>query len=266
MRSQLKSLFTSLLLLVFCLGIAGCKNAENKEDIANTKTETVSSTEEVTSKKMESATQNTTDGEEVSEQDIEVPSANAAESTIKNEDGIKEGQNTSSDSWKQLYIDYINQSYQSEWVYYQLMYINDDDIPELLIDYNITASGAEVCTVYNNELRSMQVYTYGVSYIERANLLRSAGGHMDSYYDIIYSIRNGEFVELEKGEYGIMGNAELQFDEDGTPIYNYYWNEAEVSQEEYQQDLSAVFDPLRATSPYDNSYDKAGIIDYINSF
>lgn len=53
---------------------------------------------------------------------------------------------------------------------------------------------------------------------------------MDEYYDIVYSIIDGKFVEQCHGEYGAKDNANIQIDADGQPIYDYFWNKAPVTQ------------------------------------
>ena len=47
-----------------------------------------------------------------------------------------------------------------------------------------------------------------------------SGGHMDEYYDIVYSIEDGSFVVQAEGEWA-EDNANIQFDAEGFPIYNY---------------------------------------------
>ena len=91
------------------------------------------------------------------------------------------------------------------------------------------------------------MWNYGFSYIEGENLFLDSGGHMDEYYDIVYSIEDGTFVVQAKGECGAEDNANIQFDAEGFPIYNYYWNGNQVSGEaEYEELLNKAFDKGRA--------------------
>ena len=46
------------------------------------------------------------------------------------------------------------------------------------------------------------MWVYGLTYMEGKNLFMESGGHMDLYWDIIYSIQNGKFVVTNKGDVG----------------------------------------------------------------
>ena len=89
---------------------------------------------------------------------------------------------------------------------------------------------------------------------------------MDEYYDIVYSIEDGSFVVEAKGECGAEDNANIQFDAEGFPIYNYYWNGNQVSGEaEYEELLNKAFDKGRAKKPFENDdiYDYQEIVNQI---
>ena len=86
------------------------------------------------------------------------------------------------------------------------------------------------------------MYNYGFRYIEGANLFRDFGGHMDEYYDKIYTLENGNFVLLYSGEYGAEDNSKVEYGDDGMPVYRYFWENEEVSSEEYERKLNEVYD------------------------
>ena len=71
-----------------------------------------------------------------------------------------------------------------------------------------------------------------------------------------------EFIEAGKAE----DNSNIQFDSEGYPIYNYYWNGNKVSNEvEYEELFNQVFNKGKAKNPYenDNVYDYQEIIKQI---
>ncbi|MCD8109580.1 MAG: hypothetical protein LUE14_05715 [Clostridiales bacterium] len=158
-------------------------------------------------------------------------------------------------SWKQLYEDYISEKVQEKnnsaypdivEYEFELAYIDDDDIPELIIDYGSTAYGSEILTVYDNQLSILSGWVGGFSYIERENLFCDSGGHMDEYFDKVYTIQDGQFVLLYSGEYGLEEDIHVEFDPDD--YYKYYWQGEEVSYDEYMQNLKEVFDNSVATN------------------
>lgn len=183
----------------------------------------------------------------------------------------------SSEPWKNAYVKFINEQ---DKVYdhftgerrelYKLVNINNDNIPELYINFGSTAGGDMICTYYDNSVQSQYMWNYGFSYIEGQNLFIDSGGRMDEYYDIVYSIIDGKFVEQCHGEYGAKDNANIQIDADGQPIHDYFLNKAPVTQEEYASQLNSFYDKQHSISPfdgvtYDNNYNmvnKNGLCNY----
>ncbi len=154
--------------------------------------------------------------------------------------------------WRQAYLDFIEQDTQGEpdlrgSAKYQLIYIDDDDIPELWIDYGFTYAGGKICTFDGKQVNSVWTWTYGgFQYIERGGSFYTAGGHMDVYYDEVYTLQNGEFVRTARGDYE-------------TPNYtnpaSYKWNGKTVTEAQYQRSLSVAFDFSSAVSiDYSDSY------------
>ena len=75
---------------------------------------------------------------------------------------------------------------------------------------------------------------------------------MDTYYDAVYAIEENGFREIASGNYGAADNSRVETDADGNPIYEYYWNDRETTEEGYGQALEKVFDSDRAVSPLVN--------------
>lgn len=177
-------------------------------------------------------------------------------------------------SWKDAYIGYINAKIyddsrlDKDYYTYKLIDINNDDTPELFIDYGTTAEGAVVCSFYNGSVIDQAIWTYGFSYIEGQNLLMDSGGHMDYYYDDIYSIDEGSFILLGEGEC----IREMQYDSDWNIVsedYYWSWNGNAVSSEaEYMNLINEIYDSQKSISPYDGdrmcSYEE--IIDVIKTY
>ena len=166
----------------------------------------------------------------------------------------------SSNEWKEAYINYVNEhgntydSFGHAMEIYKLVNINNDSIPELYINFGSTAGGDVICTYYDGKVLEQPMWNFGFSYIEGQNIFRDAGGHMDVYHDKIYSIENGQFVLLHEGNYGAADNSHVQFDSDGYPIYDYYWDGTEVSSEtEYMNLLNEVYNAQQAITPFDGA-------------
>lgn len=195
--------------------------------------------------------------------------------TVDNDDS--ETNKVKSEQWKKLYIDYIQKngkikdSFNHYIDIYKLVDINGDEIPELYINYGTTAGGDALCSYHNGKLIEQRMYNYGLSYMEGQNLFCDSGGHMDRYYDKIYSIKDDKFVLLYEGEYGAEDNSNLQRDENGYIIYSYKWNGKEVSSKsEYDKLLNDVYQKEQAKNPFTDAeynrqsmrYEGNGLCDY----
>ena len=139
---------------------------------------------------------------------------------------------------------------------YQLIYVDDDDIPELYIDSGTTAGGGMIVSYDGSQAVSEVLSSGGLTYLERKGIFRDSGGRMDRYYDRIYSLQNGKFEQIAEGNYGAEDNTNITFDSEGNPVYIYYWNGTSVTESEYQGERNKIFDSSKAVSPY-GEYDSA---------
>ena len=73
---------------------------------------------------------------------------------------------------------------------------------------------------------------------------------MDSYYDLVYTMADGQLSLVASGYYGAKDNSKLEFDENGDVVYQYEWNGTLMSREEYSQALNAVYDTSKARDGY----------------
>lgn len=155
--------------------------------------------------------------------------------------------------WKRQYYDYLQElpdNHATDNLEVQYLYIDDDNTPEMLINYGSYADGGELCYMSVDEMKVQSVGAYGVSYIEKTGLFCNSGGHMDVYYDDIFKLQNGNLKTIAEGNYGAEDNANVQVDENGMPIYEYYWNNKMVTQQKYNSNLGKVYDKSRSKSPY----------------
>lgn len=164
-------------------------------------------------------------------------------------------------AWRRAYLSYLqdNMDYELTEAEFQLIYIDDNDIPELWICYPNIAAGSQVCTFDGKNVQDVYISEYGtLSYIERGGYFYTSGGHMDVYWDGVFQLKDGRFTEIVHGDFGAEDNANVQFDENG-PIYQYIWNNELMSEEEYQKALNSSFDFISAKNIFDghsSSYDE----------
>lgn len=161
--------------------------------------------------------------------------------------------------WRQAFIDYLNHdSQRGAQEGYTLIYLDDDEIPELVEIGNSEAVGCRIVNYSDGNVFVTQLDRLNFSYIEYGNLLCNSDGLMDCYYDIVYSIKDGRLTRVAAGYYGAEDNANLEFDAAGNPIYQYEWNGQKVNEEDYTKKLNRVFDTSQAKLGYHwNEYDSA---------
>lgn len=156
------------------------------------------------------------------------------------------------EDWKTALIENINNPKEADWWDgYELIYVDEDDIPELVKIGKDEASGCHIVNYSNGFIRETQLSRLYFTYIEKENLLCNCEGNMDCYYDIVYSILDGEMTVIAEGYYGAADNSNVQFDDNGNPIYEYEWNGIKVTQKDYQIGLNKVYDTSIQKDGYD---------------
>ena len=167
--------------------------------------------------------------------------------------------NDSSKEWKQAYIDVINALHPNgtgaDYYKCMLIYVNNDNIPELLVRGSSSASGDIIYTYKNGAVYKQCLSNWSVSYYEKGNLFRDEGGRMGTYYERIWEIGENGFVMLYYGNY------QETISQGGAFSRNYYWQKVKVSETDYYNLRGSVFDTDNAISPYDS---EVGYLTMIN--
>ena len=167
------------------------------------------------------------------------------------------------DVWGQKYIDYIlnhqfdylnNESeppYLYEQMTYELIYIDDDNIPEILYSGVDEVTGMGVIYINSDgDVDYQQFYRHGFGYIEYEGLVINNTGNTGYYFTDIYSFKNGHFDKIGSGNYS------ERLDENGryTGEFDYKWEEKNVSEEEYKKKVDKLFDGSKSTPINNNGY------------
>ena len=171
-------------------------------------------------------------------------------------DTANSGSSKSMEGWQQAYIDHIRTHTADEGQEYDLIYLDADDVPELVEIGNCEADGCRILNFYDGRIQETQLGRLYFTYIEKENLLCNSEGLMGYYYDNVYSIKDGVLTLIGNGEYWFASEMGDVLDENGEPLYEYSWNGTKVSKEEYEQDLRAIYDTDKAKEGYqwDDAY------------
>ncbi|MBQ7052837.1 MAG: SH3 domain-containing protein [Clostridia bacterium] len=162
------------------------------------------------------------------------------------EQTLKTGRKNTADAWKAAYRNFLLSDENPEHIAaYGLVFIDDDDVPELVSDTGSEAGGYQIRTWHNGEMAMLQTRRRCFSYIEREGLAANSGGHMGVYYDYIYRLEDGRWHKVAYGDY--MSDIP-EWDEE-TQRYlcdTYLWDGVQIPREAYEIALASVYDYARS--------------------
>lgn len=163
-------------------------------------------------------------------------------------------------SWQDAYRTYVIQHADSSDTF-ALVYVNDDSIPELVIDSGVEAEGCRILTYADGTVNVLTTRRLGFTYIERKNRLCNSDGSMDQYFDDVYEIRNGRWVCIARGEY--FGYLSGWNDILGRYVCkNYIWNGQKTDIGQYTINLHSIYDAQRAVGVEDG-YSRSSILNQL---
>ena len=156
----------------------------------------------------------------------------------------------SNTSWKAAYLNFLSDNdiclNVEDSAVFWLAYIDDDMIPELIIDTRIVAGGCHVLTYQQGKVDTILIGSTGIpSYIENNNLLLDSAGHQGCYYDAVYTIENGRWKQIYYSTNYELPSA--NYDLDNTFVHTYYIGDQKVTRREYHNTLNAYFDQSKST-------------------
>ena len=157
------------------------------------------------------------------------------------------------EDWQQAYVDYIlakenERSYDEEY-YYSLIYIDDDDIPELFVQ--TFSNFGVIAAYYNGTISEQEIGNMGMTYVERGGIFTRSGGNRGIYWTNYY--------KLDQGKIELIGQDKASIESSG----ECYWNDELVTEEELKEKREQVC-PGETISPYDTMYTKDEILGKID--
>jgi hypothetical protein len=114
----------------------------------------------------------------------------------------KNGQWTT--DWMRAYVDYYENAvleYCGEKVkdvfqQWALVYIDNDDIPEMVLFCPGEAYGNMVLSYYDGKVSEWASWRCNLKFIPRSGLLHNRDGSMGEYWDKVIRLKNGQFTEI----------------------------------------------------------------------
>jgi len=175
--------------------------------------------------------------------------------------------------WQQAYVEYLaSASDRDDAEKYVLIYVDDNDIPELVQIGNSEAEGCQIVSFAAGKLQKTQLSRLNFTYLEREGLLCNSDGNMDCYWDLVYRVQDGLVTQAGSGYYGIWQyydeDREIERDEEGIPVYLYEWNGEKVTEEAYSEALYSLYDLERCQPGYraDEWYSAEELTEILNNW
>lgn len=154
-----------------------------------------------------------------------------------------------SEPWRQAYSDYVKKAAKEGYNSFNLIYVDNDDVPELFLGSGIEATGERLCTYYNGKIIEQTLYrTYSTSYIENSGLIQNYYGSQGCYGIEIYKLENGKFEMLHTAY------IEEGYSEDYGEFYSgCYLDKKEILREDLDRKIAEYFDSDKAKFTYENA-------------
>ncbi len=123
-----------------------------------------------------------------------------ADETVKSTEAT-----TQANNWKKQYIEYLKNVDSKNYGGCEYIYMNNDDIPELMILGSNTAAGNILVTSDNTTIDTKIIASGEMYYAEKSNELYIESGRQGVYAYTIYKISDGKIQEEEVNSYDTSG-------------------------------------------------------------
>lgn len=151
------------------------------------------------------------------------------------------------EAWKEAYIDYLSAITENEIdspAYFNLIFLNDDDIPELVTATWLSHAVQAKLVTFDGK-KAVELGEYGqfgmFNYSEKSGMFDSLYSGSGSEYHTVYSFDGKEVSEIcsfNKDEYSVPEG------DDYVLVDEYYSNSKEISKDEYEALCAEYIDPL----------------------
>lgn len=181
---------------------------------------------------------------------------------------------TLDEPWRQAYLEFLNSDdpiiqscYSDPDITFSLIYLDDDNVPELFIDTGFEAGGQFVVTYYNGTINSLHLSRRGSQYIEKNGLIYTNTGHMDYYPLSITELKDGVFTVIGSGVSYLSeeDRDKMLEDEDYPYTLTYEWEGEIVTETQYNEKIYALYD-LKESKYLEGGYSYGDIFTIISIF
>lgn len=140
------------------------------------------------------------DNKNKNSESVTTTATEATDETIKSTEATKQA-----DNWKKQYVEYLKNVDSNNYSGCEYIYMNNDDIPELMILGSNTAAGNILVTSDNMTIDTKIIASGNIYYAEKNNELDVESGRQGVYDYKIYKINDGKIKEEEVNSFDTSG-------------------------------------------------------------
>lgn len=152
-------------------------------------------------------------------------------------------------SWQKAYLDYLYRlkSYSPDSYTFSLIYVDDNEIPELVVDSGVQATGCYILSYFNGMATAICTDRVYFSYIERGGMICNSDGHPGYYYDHVFKLNDARWTGAFIGDKYRKEDAAT--DTDDYDDLSYFIDLEEVNEHEYMDKLNEIYDVSESKEP-----------------
>ena len=170
--------------------------------------------------------------------------------TESGENGAPQGDLQGSSDYKHAYLEFLKDK-QDDRRLFALVFIDNDDIPELYVRGAFEAEGDMICSFKNGAVVSAYLNrTGGGMYIERSGDVINRNGTNGCYETDVYQLTADGFA---KTFYAASREIVEETNGEFHSFFEYSVADVPVSEEEYRNAVNAAFDFSRAIDPVERA-------------
>ena len=165
--------------------------------------------------------------------------------------------------WKTAYLDFLEKE-KDCYISYALVYIDNDDVPELYLRGSNEATGDSICTYKNSAVVEQSLNRIGGGrYIERSGSVINQNGKMGSIYTHVFKLDSGKFELIFEAH--SVERAETLGEDEYRLYCEYSIGQEAVNQVEYDAAIKDAFDFDKSVRLDENSVEYNSICQQIIS-
>lgn len=151
--------------------------------------------------------------------------------------------------WRAAYLEFIEKN-NGAYTSFALVFVDDDDIPELYMSGVCEAEGDRICSYKNGTVVDAYMNRRGGGkYVARGGAIINQNGHMGRCYTTVYKLDENGFTKVLSAllveHYEHLGNEQYEI------TYEYSIEGQTASEEEYNAAINASFDFANASEFYE---------------